>query len=473
MSELEGLLELMEASAEVGFEATVLFLSVTNSDLLLYASTFGDVGDQLLGWLPFDWRLILIPPITGIIGYGTNWVAIRLMFYPVEFRGVKVPGMEKVAEFLPRRIQRIPGVMEGKMGWQGIVPSRAAKMGSIAYDHSVDKVATQEEFYQQLDPGAVSSYVVTRGKADVFALVDRIIQREHPELWTEAPQRVKDVVYQHVETRIPEVTDNLLEKTGQNIDEVMNVKMMIINHLEENPRLLNRMFLEVGDKELKFLVNMGFVFGTLLGCFSVPLFLYIDAWWVLPVSGAAVGYLTNYIAIKAIFRPTNEYKVGPFRIQGLFIKRQDDSVDTYAAIVAREVLTVENIAHHLLYGPKSDRTRKMISDSLRPEVDRSVGIAEPLVRAVTGDERYESIRESMATEPIDYAYNLLSDSKLNEERSKKMEEMVAKEMKKLPPEEYVKTLRPAFEEDEWLLIAVGAVLGFMAGWIQLMVVTTI
>lgn len=430
-----------------------------------------------LGWLaaslPFDWQLLMIPPITGIIGYLTNWVAIRLMFYPVEFRGIDVPGMEKISEFLPRKIQRIPGVMEGKLGWQGIVPSRAAKMGSIAYDNSVDKVASQQEFYKQLDPGAVSSYVVTRGKADIFALVDRIIQREHPDLWLDTPQRVKEVVYNQVEVRLPDVTDRLLQKTGENIDELMNIKMMIINHLEENPRLLNKMFLEVGDKELKFLVNSGFIFGTLLGCFSVPLFVYVDAWWVLPVAGAGVGYLTNYIAIKAIFSPVQEHKVGPFRIQGLFIKRQDESVEKYATIVAREVLTVENVARHLLYGPKSDRTRKMIRDSLRPEVDRSVGVAEPLVRAVTGDERYESIRESMSTEPIDYAYDLMKDTQLNRERSQRMEELIAEEMKKLPPEEYVKMLRPAFEEDEWLLIAIGAVLGFAAGWIQLLVVTAL
>jgi hypothetical protein len=28
-------------------------------------------------------------------------------------------------------------------------------------------------------------------------------------------------------------------------------------------------------------------------------------------------------------------------------------------------------------------------------------------------------------------------------------------------------LRPAFEEDEWLLLAVGALLGFAVGWFQL------
>ncbi|MDY6779949.1 MAG: DUF445 family protein, partial [Halobacteria archaeon] len=298
-----------------------------------------------------------------------------------------------------------------------------------------------------------------------------IIQREHPELWEDAPDSVKRIIHQHVESRLPEVADRLFERTGENIDDLMSVKMMIINHLEANPKLLNRMFLEVGDKELKFLVNSGFIFGTLLGFISIPLFVFIDRWWVLPVSGALVGYMTNFIAIKAIFRPVNEYKVGPFRIQGLFIKRQDESVEKYASIVAKKVLTVGNIARHLLYGPKSDRTRKMIRDSLRPEIDKSVGAAQPIVRATTGDRSYEKMRESLATEPIEFGYELLKDPEFNRERSVRMKELIAKEMKKLPPEEYVKMLRPAFEEDEWLLIAVGAVLGFVAGWIQLLVVT--
>jgi hypothetical protein len=34
-------------------------------------------------------------------------------------------------------------------------------------------------------------------------------------------------------------------------------------------------------------------------------------------------------------------------------------------------------------------------------------------------------------------------------------------------------LRAAFKEDEWLLIGVGAALGFVAGWIQLLVVTAV
>ena len=39
----------------------------------------------------------------------------------------------------------------------------------------------------------------------------------------------------------------------------------------------------------------------------------------------------------------------------------------------------------------------------------------------------------------------------------------------LPPDEFEGMLRPAFKEDEWILIAVGAALGFVVGVLQLVV----
>lgn len=37
-----------------------------------------------------------------------------------------------------------------------------------------------------------------------------------------------------------------------------------------------------------------------------------------------VGYITNWLAIKLIFEPVDPVKMGPFVLQGLFLKRQDE-----------------------------------------------------------------------------------------------------------------------------------------------------
>lgn len=54
------------------------------------------------------------------------------------------------------------------------------------------------------------------------------------------------------------------------------------------------------------------------------IWLVYDKPWILPAGGAVVGYLTNWLAIKLIFEPVDPVKVGPFVLQGLFLKRQNE-----------------------------------------------------------------------------------------------------------------------------------------------------
>jgi len=194
---------------------------------------------------------------------------------------------------------------------------------------------------------------------------------------------------------------------------------------------------------------------------------------VLPVAGVFVGYFTNWLALKMIFQPMKPHEVGPFTIQGLFIRRQNEASETYASIVAEEVINLENVARNLLNGPNADRTRKMIAEELREAVDSSMGLAAPLLRFTTGPRQYDAIREGIADRGVEYAIEPMSDPEFNAERSEAIQRLMAGRMKDLPPEEFARMLRAAFKEDEWLLIGVGAALGFVAGWIQLLVVTAV
>ena len=79
--------------------------------------------------LPFglEWRLLLIPLITGIIGYLTNWVAIQLLFRPIDYVGVRVPGMKELAPSFPRKLKQIPGVVEGRADREGMIPCQPTR----------------------------------------------------------------------------------------------------------------------------------------------------------------------------------------------------------------------------------------------------------------------------------------------------------------------------------------------------------
>ena len=429
----------------------------------------------VLPGLPYglEWRLLLIPLITGIIGYGTNWVAIRLLFRPLEFVGVRVPGMKELAPSFPRKLKQIPGVVEGRIGWQGIIPSRSARMGTIAAEKGISKIATEREFYREFDPERIAAHIVASSEPEVRELTEEVFREEYPELWRDTPEPVRELVHARVRERLPHIADEITGRIGEHIEELLDINLMITDHLEERPELLSRLFLEVGDRELKFVVNSGFLIGGFLGFFSIPLFLVVGSDLVLPLCGVVVGYATNWIALKVIFLPIEERRLGPLRLQGLFIKRQPEAAEKYAEIVADEIVTIGNVAETLLHGSQSDRTRKMIRDAVRPEVDRAVGVAAPAIRMATGSDRYEAARESFAAETADRTIEPLQDPEFNEERSEAIRTLITGRIRNLPPRDFVGLLRPAFVEDEWMLVLLGAVLGFVAGWIQLAVVTAV
>ena len=107
-------------------------------------------------------------------------------------------------------------------------------------------------------------------------------------------------------------------------------------------------------------------------------------WWLLPILGVVVGYVTNWVALWMIYEPAEPRQWGPFRVHGLFIRRQPEVADVYATIVADEILTVSEFGSELLSGPQSDRTRALIEDAMRPAIDRAVGPARRAVRVALG-----------------------------------------------------------------------------------------
>ena len=196
-------------------------------------------------------HLITVPLFSAAIGYVTNWSGVWMLFHPVHFKGVRLPGLEPVVALLPRKIQQIPGVMQGGVGWQGIIPSRAAKMGSIAVDKGIAKLGSPSDFYEQLEPEKIAEHILATSRGDIRDLVERIMEREHPQLWNDLPPQLREAVHRRVQQQLPEIVHDVTDEIGRNIDQLLDVKLMVIRHLEAHPELANRIYLEIGRRELQ------------------------------------------------------------------------------------------------------------------------------------------------------------------------------------------------------------------------------
>ena len=217
-----------------------------------------DISSELISALT-------IPIFSGVIGYVTNWTGVWMLFYPVQFRGFRLPGLKRLASILPRKVQQIPGIMQGGVGWQGILPSRAAKMGSIAVDKGIAKVGSAAEFYEHLEPELLAEHILDSSRGDIRELVERVMRREHPQLWQDLPEGLREAVHRRVQDQLPDIVHDVTDEIGDNIDQLLDIKLMVIRHLEERPGLVNRVYQETGERELKFIINFGFFFGFTLG----------------------------------------------------------------------------------------------------------------------------------------------------------------------------------------------------------------
>ena len=411
--------------------------------------------------------LITVPLFTGVIGYVTNWSGVLMLFKPLRFHGFRVPGLKLLWPFLPRRMQVIPAISkDGRFGWQGIVPSRVDKMASIATDKALSKVGSIGDFYRELEPDRIADHLVATARVEIREIVERILEREHPNLWHDLPPVLKEAVFVRVEQQLPAIVHSVTDQIGEHIDQLIDAKLMIIRYFREHPAMMNSVFMDIGAKELRFMKNSGFYFGVPMGVLLALILHAYPHWWILPIGGVVIGYAVNYIAVTAVFEPINPTKIGPFTFQGLFIKRQPEASDVFARTIAVEVITVENVGNELLTGPRSDRTHQMLEQVLRPAVDKALGPAQSAVRVAIGTKEYDRIKVSLTSEVTTFS-TAFADEEFNREQAKKIMDFVARQMRRLPAEDFAELLRSAIHSDEWLLFLHGAVLGFGAGLVHL------
>ena len=66
-----------------------------------------------------------------------------------------------------------------------------------------------------------------------------------------------------------------------------------------------------------------------------------------PLIGAVIGWVTNYAAIKLLFKPHRPIKLFGFKLQGLIPKRRKEIATTIAHAIEKEILSKEDIASML------------------------------------------------------------------------------------------------------------------------------
>lgn len=388
--------------------------------------------------------LLLIPFINGIVGWITNYLALKMMFYPLEFVGKKP-----------------------FFGWQGIVPSRARQMAEIEVDLILGKLLSLDEIAARVDPKVLTKIIRRRLKQSIHRIVHDVMRDAAPAMWASLPSPGKALVYSSIEADIPRIVPKLVSDIQHNIREMLDLKTMIVKRMENQPELVNEIFLTAGDKEFKFIEHSGLYFGFLLGLPIAGLWAWTQNWWVLPAGGLLVGWITNWLAIHIIFEPKQPILLGPFRIQGLFLKRQKEVSRIYSQIIAEKIVNSETMVEAVMKNGGADHLMELIEMHVNDAVDRYLTIAQPYFSLSIGSDNYFTLKQAACKRIFEDSETIFLYAHEYADSALKIGEELEEKLKQLPPEQFEGVMRPAYQADEWKLIVVGALLGMCAGMMQL------
>jgi uncharacterized membrane protein YheB (UPF0754 family) len=392
----------------------------------------------------FNLATLLIPVISALIGWGTNWLALQMTFHPLEYVGIR------------------------PFGWQGIIPAKAEKMAGKTVDLLTAHLIDVKELFARIDPKVVSEELQPMLSKMARPMIDSAMQEHMPTIWWLMPEMEKRRLYLQAEQQLPASVKAVMDEMNEDIGTIFNIREMVVNHIAQDKRVMNRLFIECGHREFKFIERSGLYFGFLFGLVQMVVWMWLEQWWLLPLGGLLVGYLTNWLALKLIFRPQQPVRIGPWVIQGLFMKRQAEVAQKYGRMVAHDILSAENIFGHVLRNGISGRLAEIIGVHVSRAVDRAAGMRSVILNLAGAADDMHKVRVHLAAELIvrlpDHAHLLFAHT----DRALDLENTLRDRLGKLSPDEYEGTLRPAFQEDEMTLILVGAALGLVAGLLQML-----
>lgn len=425
----------------VVYQTAMMPLSLKAVPLL---ETEGVMAVSILSFIstPELLQILGIALCAGIIGWATNWLAIQLTFYPVEFRG------------LGRWI-----------GWQGIIPSKAEKMAGIVVERCLSRLGDLNDVFQRMEPEVITRQIIDKINPRIEEIIDEIMDERQPVLWNNLPEVVRRRTYEWARQQLPRRVEALMADFADQIGDLVDLKHLVVEELKKDRSLMNRIFQRSGDKEFRFIIRSGFWFGAILGVAQAFLWLELQNIWLLIAGGFLIGAITNWIALNIIFRPVEPRLVLGVRLQGLFLQRQQEVARVWSNIVATELLTVERVANAMINGPYGYRTRAIIHRHIQPALDKA-GIFKVMTQVAVGASGYAELKEALESKAIEVSTTPFRDPNFNQNRADVVAELIYERMAALPPAEFQDVLRPAFQEEEWQLILIGGVLGSAVGWLQ-------
>merc|ERR1719265_590338 len=217
------------------------------------------------------------------------------------------------------------------------------------------------------------------------------------------------------------------------------------------------------------LVQTGLYVWNANGPNGEPKMKYFD-YILLPVSGLIIGYFTNYLAIKMTFSPIEAHIMcgGYVNIQGVFLKRQKEASIELAKLVCSQIIDAKAMLEYMVSTGSSagiDKVLEIYQTHIDRTVDSTVGMAKSSIPLFVG-EGIDGVKQDVIDLSLEILPRHSTEIEKYIDQQMCVEETLSLRLTRVPPQEFEQIMHQIFEDDEWILLVVGGVLGVIIGLLQ-------
>jgi len=187
----------------------------------------------------------------------------------------------------------------------------------------------------------------------------------------------------------------------------------------------------------------------------------------LPLIGALIGWVTNLLAVKLLFRPYQPLKIPglPLSIQGVLPKRRRELARSIGETIESELLTFDDLLDQVRTDEMTERLSRAIGDAVHEAVMlRTPGLIPGSIKKFIADTLADIIEERTPN-IVDW----LADEVAHAARDEiKIGRMVEEKMNSFPLEILEEVVYRVASREIRHITAIGGVLGFVVGLFQVL-----
>ena len=193
--------------------------------------------------------------------------------------------------------------------------------------------------------------------------------------------------------------------------------------------------------------------------------------YTLPLIGALIGWLTNYIAIKMLFHPKNEIKLFFFSLQGIFPKRQQALAEKIGQVVSTELVSAQEVTAHLKEKATSEAVLDHISMRIEEAIASRLPRIFPMLAVLMSSEIANKLKRALLEQISSLNEELIDKLSGELEEELDVQAIVEEKVSAFSSDKLEEILFSIMRREFKFVEMVGAVLGFFIGLIQILLLS--